>query len=147
VRIENAINEVRGTQKSERRNHTRSKEKISGRGDALELSSAGKALSTSSGSGVRTSRVDEVRRRVEDGFYDRPEVRVAIAKAILESGVVDSVMDEVLAFRDAKKSLDQTADLRVDRVNEAREKVRSGHYNRPEVRAEVADRLTNALIG
>jgi anti-sigma28 factor (negative regulator of flagellin synthesis) len=96
---------------------------------------------------VRQARVEQVRQRVASGFYDRPEVRQAIAEAVLDSGVVDGVEREARFARTAQDKIADVPDVREDRVAQARQRVASGFYNSTGVMADSADSILDALIG
>ena len=155
MRIENAINEVQGPQQTERRqlSDTRRKQRTGRAGDVVESSTTAKSLGAelnanlSSVSDVRQARVEAVRERVASGYYDRPEVREAIADAVLDSGVVDAVAQEVQEARTAKRDLASVPDVREDRVAQARQRAATGFYDAAGVRSEIADSVLDALIG
>ena len=103
MRIENAINEVRGPNALDRRDtEVKRRRQAAKSGDVVEISNAARKLGSQAirradldaVSDVRQARVEEVRQRVADGYYDRPEVRQAIADAVLDSGVVEGVATE-----------------------------------------------------
>ena len=155
MRIENAINEVQGPQQAERRQNAEVKRRRgTGRaGDVVEISNTAKSLSAqvvgelNSGNDVRPSRVEAVKQRVESGYYDKPEVREAIADAVLNSGVVDAVAQEVQEARTAKEELAQVPDVREDRVSEAKQRVETGFYDQAGVKAQIADSVLDSLVG
>ena len=104
MRIENTIHEIQGPKPLERRDAEVKRRRNTPRGgDVVEISNAARTLGSQpvsrsdleSASDVRQARVEEVRQRVANGFYDRLEVRQAIANAVLDSGVVASVGQEV----------------------------------------------------
>ena len=121
MRIENALNEVRGSKPPEQRDaEVKRRKSAPAAKDIVEISRAARVLGSQtvsteqldSVSDVRQARVEEVRQRVATGFYDRPEVRQAIAEAVLDSGVVrgvESVLAEGVA---GKMSAAAAADAR-----------------------------------
>ncbi len=156
MRIENAINEIRGPDPSDRRDSEVKRRRGSGRsGDVVEISKAARTLGSQSVnpsdlnavSDVRHARVEAVRRRVASGYYDRPEVREAIADAVLDSGVVDGVGQEARQTRAVKQQVDEVPDVRDDRVARAKQRVATSFYDSAGVKAQVADRVLSALIG
>jgi len=157
MRIENAINEVQGPQQTERRQNAdvRRKRNTGRAGDVVEISTAARSLGAQAAntvdlnavSDVRQSRVEAVKQRVASGYYDQPEVREAIADAVLNAGVVDAVAQEIQDVRTAKRDLDTVPDVREDRVEQARERVASGFYDSAGVQSQVADRVLDTLIG
>ena len=155
MRIENAINEVQGPQQTERRqlSDMRRKRSAGRAGDVVEISNTARSMGAqlsadlSSVSDVRQARVEAVRQRVASGYYDRPEVREAIADAVLDAGVVDAVAQEIQEARTAKRELASVPEVREDRVAQARQRAATGFYDSAGVRGEVADSVLNALIG
>ena len=155
MRIENAINEVQGPQQGERRQNSEAKRKrgVGRAGDVVEISNTAKSLSAqvvgalNAGNDVRQSRVEAVKQRVETGYYDQPEVLEAIADAVLNSGVVDAVAQELQEVRSAKQVLSDVPDVREDRVSEAKERVETGFYDQAGVKAQIADSFLDNLVG
>ena len=155
MRIENAINEIQGRKPIERREAEVKRRSTPPAGDRVEISKAARALGSravsradlDAVSDVRQARVEEVRQRVAAGFYDRPEVRRAIAEAVLDSGVVDDVGQEAGQVRATKEQLPYVPDVREDRVALAKQRVASAYYDSAGVRSQVADRVLDALIG
>lgn len=156
MRIENAINEIRGPESPERRNAEVKRRRNAGRsGDVVEISSAARKMGAqpvsrsdlNSVSDVRQARVEAARQRVASGYYDRPEVREAIADAVLDSGVVDTVGKEVQQVRDARQQVAEVPDVREERVAQAKQRVATGFYDSNGVKTQAADRVLDALIG
>jgi len=88
-------------------------------------------------------RLEEVRERVESGFYDSEAARQRIAGSLLRSGNVREVVDEV---RLAKVARELSADdTRPSRIVEARQRVGSGFYDTPQVRGETAERILDEM--
>ena len=89
--------------------------------EVSELSALARAESTET-----NPRIDEIKRRVESGYYNARQVREQIADALLDSpGMRDDVSD-VVVFKGAQEALDAVPDEREDKVNEARQRVESG---------------------
>ena len=156
MRIENVINEIRGPELPERRSAEVKRRRNAGRsGDVVEISSAAQKLGAqsvsrsdlNSVSDVRQARVEAARQRVASGYYDRPEVREAIADAVLNSGVVDTVGKEVLQVRDARQQMADVPDVREARVAQAKQRVATGFYDSNGAKTQTADRMLDALIG
>ncbi len=156
MRIENAINEIQGRKPIERREaEVKRHRNAPPAGDVVEISKAARALGSravsradlEAVSDVRQARVEEVRQRVATGFYDRPEVRRAIAETVLDSGVVDDVGQEAGQVRATKELLPEVPDVREDRVALARQRVASAYYDSANITSQVADRVLDALIG
>ena len=109
--------------------------------EVSELSALARSESTET-----NPRIDEVKRRVESGYYNARQVREQIADALLDSpGMRDGVSD-VVVFKGAQEALDAVPDEREDKVNEARQRVESGFYNRGEIQQDTADRILDELV-
>ena len=109
--------------------------------EVSELSALARAESTET-----NPRIDEIKRRVESGYYNARQVREQIADALLDSpGMRDDVSD-VVVFKGAQEALDAVPDEREDKVNEARQRVESGFYNRGEIQRDTADRILDELV-
>ena len=108
--------------------------------EVSELSALARAESTET-----NPRIDEIKQRVESGYYDARQVREQIADALIDSpGMRDSVSD-VVVFKGAQKALDAVPDEREDKINEARQRVESGFYDQGEVQRDIADRILDEL--
>jgi anti-sigma28 factor (negative regulator of flagellin synthesis) len=148
MRIENLANEIHQNPKTTgRRSPVDKGEKASGRGDSVQLSNVGKLLSNETVDNVRNSRIEAIKQRVKDGFYDRPEVREAIADALLSSGAVGPVLEEVQEIKITQKQLPNVPDVRVDRVEEVAQKVRDGFYENREIKNQTANEVLDSLLG
>jgi anti-sigma28 factor (negative regulator of flagellin synthesis) len=144
MRIENTIHEIQGPKSSDRRiAEVRRRRGSEGSGDRVEISSAARNLGSAgvsksalnSVADVRQERVQEVRERVASGFYDRPEVQRAIADAVLESGVVNSVGREASTARELKSGMDHVPEVRAERVEAARQRVTADFYSSADAKA------------
>ena len=156
MRIENAINELRGPDAPERRNQeVRRRNKAGRAGDTVEISKAARAINAqgvsqadlNAVSDVRQARVEAVRQRVSEGFYDQPEVRRAIADAVLDSGLVDDVRQEADTVKEARGRMDDVPDVREEAVARAQRRIASDFYESSAVRGQVANRLADSLLG
>ena len=109
--------------------------------EVSELSALARAESTET-----NPRIDDIKRRVESGYYNARQVREQIADALLDSpGMRDDVSD-VVVFKGAQEALDAVPDEREDRVSEARQRVESGFYNQGEIQRDTADRILDELV-
>ena len=96
---------------------------------------------------VRQARVEQVKARVAEKFYDRPEVREAIAGTILDSGVMNEVASEKRQVDTARSVLKNVPDVREDRVAKAKRDVANGTYDTPKVREQTAGKLIDHIVG
>jgi anti-sigma28 factor (negative regulator of flagellin synthesis) len=156
MRIENAIHELRGSDVPEKRSEeVRRRRQAPKTGDVVEISTQARVLSTSSitsadvdaVSDVLQARIDAVRQRVSEGFYDRPEIREAIADAVLDSGLVDGVRGEARQVNEARQEISNVPDVRADRVDQAKQRIATGFYDLEATQDEIGRRLSESLIG
>lgn len=96
---------------------------------------------------IRQARVDQVKARVAQGYYDRPEVRQAVADSLLDSGAMKGAATEKRQANAAKSALANTPDVRQDKVDRAKQRVASGFYDTQEVRQKAADGLVGGVLG
>ena len=108
--------------------------------EVSELSALARAESTET-----NPRIDEIKRRVESGYYNARQVREQIADALLDSPSMRNDVSDVAVFKGAKEAVDAVPDVREDKVNEARQRVESGFYDRSEVQRDTADRILDEL--
>lgn len=95
---------------------------------------------------ARQARVEQVKARVAEGYYDRPEVRQAVADSILDSGVMKEVASERRQVNIARASAADVPDVRVDQVAQVKQRVASGFYDTEEVRQGLADGLLDRML-
>jgi membrane-bound lytic murein transglycosylase B len=88
-----------------------------------------------------------VKQRVAEGFYDRPEVREAIADAVLDSDVVEGVRQEARQVGEARSEIENVPEVREDRVEQARRRVASNFYDSANARVETANRILENIVG
>lgn len=156
MRIENALHELRGPDLSERRSQDIKRRRQAPKAnDVVELSKTAQSLGSQSVSAsdlnsvadVRQARIEAVKERVAEGFYDRPEVRAAIADAVLDSGVVEGVRKEARQVGAAHSEISNVPEVRQDRVQQARQRVATNFYDSANARTEMAARILEHIIG
>lgn len=108
--------------------------------EVSELSALARAESTET-----NPRIDEIKRRVESGYYNARQVREQIADALLDSPGMRNDVSDMVVFKGAKEALGAVPEVREDKVSEARQRVESGFYDRSEVRRDTADRILDEL--
>ena len=131
MRIENLLTEIHhpSTMKgASRRQASEGKAVAKGGKDAFVPSRAGSVLAQAQVEDVRQSRIDEIRHRVKSGYYDKPEVRLAIADALISSGMADPVLAEVQEIKITRKKMMELPDVRERKVVEAKQRVEDGFY-------------------
>ena len=109
--------------------------------EVSELSALARAESTET-----NPRIDDIKRRVESGYYNARQVREQIADALLDSPSMRDDVSDVVVFKGAQEALDAVPDEREDRVSEARQRVESGFYNQGEIQRDTADRILDELV-
>tara|TARA_Y100000588_G_scaffold350741_1_gene402072 strand:+ start:596 stop:1063 length:468 start_codon:yes stop_codon:yes gene_type:complete len=155
MRIENALHELRGPDLQERRSQEVKRRQAPKSNDVVELSKTAQSVGSQSVSpsdlnavsDVRQPRIDAVKQRVAEGFYDRPEVREAIADAVLDSGVVEGVRQEARQVGEARSEIENVPEVREDRVEQALRRLASNFYDSANARVETANRILENIVG
>ncbi len=109
--------------------------------EVSELSALARAESTET-----NPRVDEIKRRVESGYYNARQVREQIADALLDSPGMRNDVSDVAVFKGAQEALDDVPDVRESKVSEARKRVENGFYHRGEIQRDTADRILDEIV-
>ena len=89
--------------------------------------------------------LDEIRERVQSGFYNTREALENVANAMVDSDGLQDTVAEIAQFQSAKQQLDQVPDVRPDAVERARELAGNGFYNQREALEGTADGLINEI--
>ena len=89
--------------------------------------------------------LDEIRERVQSGFYNTREALENVANAMADSDGLQDTVAEIAQFQRAKQQLDQVPDVRPDAVERARELAGNGFYNQREALQGTADGLINEI--
>ena len=148
MRIE-GLSQPPKTQQSGQRGEGVRQKKDSGRaGDVVEISKGPEAADlTALAKAVPEelgARVQEIRARVQSGYYNSEEVREKIAGALLDADSIRPVAEEVAEVRTVRRQLDSVPDVRSERVAETRERAASGYYDQTQIRRETADSIIDA---
>ncbi|MBJ67444.1 MAG: hypothetical protein CME28_05470 [Gemmatimonadetes bacterium] len=109
--------------------------------EVSELSALARAESTET-----NPRVDEIKRRVESGYYNARQVREQIADALLDSPGMRNDVSDVAVFKGAQEALGDVPDVRESKVSEARKRVEGGFYHRDEIQRDTADRILDEIV-
>ena len=112
------------------------------KGDRVELSEQARSLRAredlaQTASSSRSEAVEKAQEKVEQGIYDRPEVRKEIASRLLDSPAFREILEE------RTPPIPETG---VDRVQAARERVEEAFYDKAEVRSVVAEKLLRLWV-
>ena len=89
--------------------------------------------------------LDEIRERVQSGFYNTQEALENVANAMIDSDGLQDTVAEIAQFQSAKQQLDQVPDVRPEAVARARELAGNGFYNQREALEGTADGLINEI--
>lgn len=149
MRIE-GLSQPPKTQQSGQRGEGVRQKKDSGRaGDVVEISKGPEAADlTALAKAVPEelgARVQEIRARVQSGYYNSEEVRERIADALLESDGLQEVVADISQVQIAKEKLAEIPDTRDEEVQQARQRVGTGFYETEQVRQDTADRMLDEL--
>jgi anti-sigma28 factor (negative regulator of flagellin synthesis) len=150
MRIDGLSHQPKISQSQQRGAPVRSKSEGERADDVVEISQGAKEVSELSAlaraeSTETNPRIDEIKQRVESGYYNARQVREQIADSLLESSSVQSEVADIAVFKGAQQQLENVPDVRENRVNEARQRVESGFYDQTEVRLETADRILDEM--
>lgn len=150
MRIEGVNQPPKVAQTNQRSVVDKGKKPVDG-GDVLEISKDAQEVSElaakARAAAERVSpRLEEIRARIKDGFYNTPEARERIAEGLLQSGSIKESIGDLETARAAKKKLEETKEVREDKMDQARQRVASQFYDTATVRQETADRLLDEAI-
>jgi len=150
MRIDGLPSQPKVPQSQERDTAARAKKTSDRPGDVVEISQSAQDVSELSALAkslpAETSpRIQEIRARVESGYYNSHQVREQIADSLLESDGLQEAVSDIAQFRAAKQRLTQIPDTREDRVDVARQRVGTGFYDQSQVRQDTAERILDEL--
>jgi hypothetical protein len=150
MRIDGLSSQPKISQTQQRSAPVRTKKEGERAGDVVEISQGAQDASelsalARSAPAETHPRLEEIRHRVEAGYYDSERVRRQIADSLLEADSLGETVADIAQFRTAKEQLAQVPDTRPERVDTARQRVGSGFYDRPEVRRDTASRILDEL--
>jgi anti-sigma28 factor (negative regulator of flagellin synthesis) len=150
MRIDGLPNLPKVEQSNQRNEAVRQKRSGAKPGDSVEISDAVResvdlAAALKVAPEQPNPRISEVRERVRAGYYNSEEVKQQVAGALLRSEGMRPAVDEVAQVQVANARLQSVPDTRPERVEQARQRVTEGFYDRPEVRRTTADRIVDEL--
>ncbi len=150
MRIDGLSHQPKVSQAQQRNAPVRDKEEGGRAGDVVEISRGAQNVSELSAlarseATEANPRIDEIKQRVESGYYDSRQVREQIADSLLESDGLKEAVADIAVFKGVRQQLDQVPDVRADKVDDARQRVGSGFYDRAEVRVDTADRILDEM--
>lgn len=89
--------------------------------------------------------LDEIRERVQSGFYNTQEALENVASAMIESDGLQDTVSEIAQFQTAKEQLSAVPDVRAEEVERTRQLAGSGFYNQREALEGTADGMINEI--
>jgi hypothetical protein len=89
---------------------------------------------------IRPERVEEVRRRLREGFYDRPDVIEKVVDQILKEGSFRASSARK-AETGSEAKISEEEQKSEERVQRARRRQANGYYDQPDVLDETARRI------
>lgn len=90
---------------------------------------------------IRSERLEDVSKRIAEGYYNQPEVIEKITNSVIKSGVMNDAIQARNAVSTVLKTMDETPAVRQDQVDNARQRAEDGTYEQPEVMAKVAEEI------
>ena len=89
--------------------------------------------------------LDEIRERVQAGYYNTREALENVANAMIDSEGLQDTISEISQFQSTKQQLDRVPDVRSDEVERTRKLAANGFYNQREALEGTADGLINEI--
>ena len=146
MRIDGLPNLQKVSQPNQRTDSARPRSKAGQGDDSVEISrpaqdAAGLTKTLKASPDTPNPRINEIRERVQSGYYNNEDVRREIAGAILDADSIRPVVDEVVEVRSAQRQMADVPDVRDDRVAESRQRAANGFYDQPDVRQQTAQSI------
>ena len=150
MRIDGLSQQPKITQSQQRGSPVRSEKDSERPGDVVEISKSAPDVAELSAQAKaapaeNNPRIQEIRQRVQSGYYDSRQVREQIADSLLASDGMREVVSDVAQMQTAKEQLAQVPDVREDRVEATRQRVDTGFYDTRQARQDTADRILDEL--
>ncbi len=150
MRIDGLSQQPKITQSQQRNTPVRSKKDGERPGDVVEISSSAPDVAELSAQAKATPaennpRIQEIRQRVQSGYYDSRQVREQIADSLLATDGMQEMVSDIAQVQMAKEQLAQVPDIREDRVDATRQRVDSGFYDTRQAQLDTADSILNEL--
>ena len=150
MRIDGLSHKPKISQTKQRNAPTRGKREGERADDVVEISKGAQDVSELSAlarseAAESNPRINEIKERVESGYYNSRQVREQIADSLLESDGLKAAVSDIEVFRGARQQLDAVPDVRAEKVDDARQRVGSGFYDRAEVRLGTADKILDEM--
>ena len=150
MRIKGLSQPPKTSQANQRSDVARAKQDSGRAGDVVEISQKAQEVADLSAAAKAAPeelnpRIQEIRGRVESGYYNSREVREQIADVMLDADGLKEVVADITQVQLAKQELEQISDTRPEEVAKARQRVENGFYDSGQVRQDTADRILDGL--
>ena len=151
MRIDGLSQQPKTPQSAKRADAVQAKKAPARGGDVVEISTDAQGVADLAAKAkvapedTNIARLEEVRARVQSGFYHTPEVRKQIAGTLLQSGGFKEVAADLAQARGIRQQVNRVPEVRKAEVERARQRVSSGFYQDPEVRQATAQRVVDQL--
>lgn len=150
MRIDGVPPSPKAAQSNPRGDAARAKKAGTGGGDVVEISKdiqeaadlAAKAKATADAN----PRLNEIKSRVQSGFYNTREAQEKIADGLLKSNAMQEVVSDMTALQATKEKLAKTPDVRQEKVSQARQRVASKFFDTQQVRQQTADNMLDESV-
>ena len=150
MRIDGLSHPPRVSQTNQRNDSARSKKDSAGTADTVEISRgtqevADPTAALKAAPEEMHPRLAEIRDRIESGFYNKREVLEDIANVLIDSSGLQDIVSDSSQVRAAMERLAQMPDVRPEAVDQARQRVETQFFDRPEVLRDTADNFLDEL--
>ncbi|MGY8823117.1 MAG: flagellar biosynthesis anti-sigma factor FlgM [Candidatus Latescibacterota bacterium] len=150
MRIDGLSHQLKISQAQQRNAPARGKNESERADDVVEISKGAQDVSDLSAlarseAAETNPRINEIKQRVESGYYDSRQVREQIADSLLESDGLKEAVSDIGTFQVARQQLDEVPEVRAEKVDDARQRVGNGFYDRAEVRLDTADKILDEM--
>jgi hypothetical protein len=151
MRIEGLSHTPKVPQGNTRTDSARAK-KPAGGDDVVEISRDAQEISdlaakiTDAGETGMSPRLEEVKAKVDSGFFNSRERLEAVAGALQDADPIADVVGEIKTVQTAKRQLEDVPDVRPERVQEAKLKVEQNVFFDREVEQQTAENILNEMI-
>ena len=151
MRIEGLSHTTKVSQSNTRSDSARAKKPASG-DDVVELSQDAKEVSnlaakiTGAEETGMSPRIQEVRAKIDSGFFNSREGLEAVADAMQNADPITDVVSEIATVQTAKRQLEDVPEVRPEKVQEARDKIEQSFFFSREVEEQTAGNLLDEMI-
>ena len=94
---------------------------------------------------IREDKVKATLSKIESNYFDNLSVKGELSKKILGSGIFDVELYGNRVISKSKTGLKNVPDIRENKINEIREKLKSNFYSRKDIISQLSDRILKSL--